>query len=179
MDPLRRGFLETAAVLGAFLVFGLAWASFVAPGPAPADVYAPGVPEPSTEATRSPRVWLVDGYNVLCTGLLGGRDRHEWWRAERREELIALLESFEDPDVEIWVVFDGERDCADAPTPRDRRIRTVFAASADDWLAAQVRTRPAADAIAVVTADRRVAGRARHRGAQVVSPKDLLERCMG
>ena len=59
------------------------------------------------------------------------------------------------------------------------RVRRFFAPSADDWLVAQVRASPAPDCLAVVTADRAVAGRARHRGAQVVSPRAFLARCRG
>jgi len=168
-----RGVLEAAAVIAGFLVLGVSAARVLAeaPGQAP---YAGGVDEAGGDA---PRVWLVDGYNVLCTGLLGGRDRRDWWSPERRAELVARLEQFDRPEAEIWVVFDGER--APDPGAAAGRVRTVFAPSADDWLAQEVRVRAEAEPIAVVTADRKVAGRARHRGARVVSPAELLRRCAG
>jgi predicted RNA-binding protein with PIN domain len=166
-----RGVLEAAVVIAGFLALGLSAAQVLAeaPGEAP---YAGGVDEASAGA---PRVWLVDGYNVLCTGLLGGRDRRDWWSPERRAELLARLEHFDGPDAEIWVVFDGER--APEGGAGVGRVRSVFAPSADDWLAREVRARAEAEPVAVVTADRKVAARARHRGAQVVSPGELLRRC--
>ena len=80
------------------------------------------------------------------------------------------------PAVEIWVVFDGD---SGAGIASEGRVRAVFTPSADAWLVEQVKAREANAPVAVVTADRRVADRARHRGAQVVTPRALLGRCMG
>jgi predicted RNA-binding protein with PIN domain len=121
-----------------------------------------------------PSLWLVDGFNVLCATLLGGRDRADWWAAARRAELVALAEHFEEPDAEIWVVFDGSHDPGESP---GQRVRRVFAPSADDWLIEQVEARGPSASLTVVTADRRVAARARSRGAQVVAPGEFLARC--
>ena len=174
MNPLWRGALETTAVLAAFLGFGLAWAALAGT----TTPYAPGGME---EATQPATVWLVDGYNVLCTGLLGGHDRSDWWSEARREELLALLARFEGfdgldgADAEIWVVFDGARESSGADE-REGHVRAVFAPSADEWLVEQVRAHAE---VAVVTADRKLAGRARRRGARVVSPREFLRRCTG
>jgi hypothetical protein len=128
-----------------------------------------------------PSIWLLDGFNVLHTGLLGGRDRAEWWTEPRRGELLARAASFDDPLAEVRVVFDGPR-----PEPEseagggsggDCRARRVFAASADAWILAQVRNATQPGRIAVVTADRKLADRVRHRGAQVFSPREFLDRC--
>ena len=173
MNSLWRGALETAAVLTAFLGFGLAWAALEGAGTA-----APYAPSGMEEATRPGTVWLVDGYNVLCTGLLGGHDRSDWWSEARREELLALLARFEGLDeanAEIWVVFDGAREPSGAGE-REGHVRAVFAPSADEWLVEQVRAHAE---VAVVTADRKLAGRARHHGARVVSPREFLRRCTG
>jgi len=54
--------------------------------------------------------------------------------------------------------------------------------SADEWLVARVKQvdeSAEARAVAVVTGDRKVADRARHRGAEIVGPRALLERCTG
>lgn len=161
-----RGVLRTAGVLVGFLAFGTGWASLMT-DPPPA--YAPGMSE------SSPRVWLIDGYNAICAGLLGGRDRAGWWKAERRDELLERLEHFDDPTAELWVVFDG----ADPGDPARGRVRAVFSPSADAWLIEQVKARGANPPVAVVTGDRQVADRARHRGAQVVEPAALLGRCLG
>jgi predicted RNA-binding protein with PIN domain len=177
--PLWRGALETAAVLAAFLGFGLAWAALESRGTLEsAGTPTPYAPSGMEEATRPVPVWLVDGYNVLCAGLLGGHDRSDWWSEARREELLAVLAGFDgldEADAEVWVVFDGAREPS-RTSQRQGRVREVFAPSADEWLVEQVRAHAE---VAVVTADRKLAGRARHRGARVVSPREFLRRCTG
>jgi len=122
----------------------------------------------------------VDGYNVLHAGVLRGRDRREWWSAATQQRLVDVAESFDDPAAEIWVVFDDARPgrserCRDPEPPS--RVRVAWAPSADDWLVARVRRAERPADLAVVTADRQVQGRSRHRGAQVVSPLAFLARC--
>ena len=67
-----------------------------------------------------------------------------------------------------------------ARTPPDAsdagRVRSVFAPSADEWLLARIRERDPAQ-VALVTADRRLAARARDRGVEVVAPAAFLARC--
>jgi predicted RNA-binding protein with PIN domain len=123
----------------------------------------------------TPVVWLVDGFNVLHAGVLRGRDRADWWKAPRRQQLLDRVARFDDPAVRIEVVFDGPDDAAH--TGLDGRLRPVFAPSADDWLLARLRQESDPSRVAIVTADRAVAERARHRGAQVVSPRTFLDRC--
>jgi rRNA-processing protein FCF1 len=53
----------------------------------------------------------------------------------------------------------------------------VFAPSADDWLLQAVRDAEEPSALVVVTADRQLADRIRHRGARIVSPRTFLARC--
>jgi len=171
--PLWRGMLETAGLLTGFLAFGLAWAALAAPTRPPP--YAPWQMERRGDA-EPPQVWLIDGYNVLCSGLLGGRDRSTWWSTERRRELLGLLEHFDAPQAEIWVVFDGERQAGAATRGR---VSSVFVPSADRWIHRQVKERATAESVAVVTSDRQLAGRARHGGARVISPGALLRRCKG
>ena len=145
-----------------------------------------GVP-PHNEAERpadwpqQSAVWLLDGFNVLHAALFTDRDRTSWWGAEHRERLITAVREFADAANEIWIVFDGKRD----DEPDARRLRTsggipifiVFAPSADDWLVRQVRSCGAAETISVVTRDRRVGGRVRHKGASVVAPARFLDLC--
>ncbi|MBW2360939.1 MAG: NYN domain-containing protein [Deltaproteobacteria bacterium] len=177
------GALHTAGVLGAFLAFGLGWSLVVAPAPKasqPGGAHPAYVLPVSDDAATPPALlWLIDGYNVVCANLLGGRDRSGWWRAEHRVELVERLERFDDPAAELWIVFDGG---APEPAWADRppsRVHTVFAASADAWLIEQVKANAATRPVAVVTGDRKVADRARHCGAAVVAPRALLEKCTG
>lgn len=162
--------LEAAAVVAAFVGFGLAWAVAEREGSAAAPPYAQGMGDPAA------RIWLVDGYNVLCAGLLGGRERDGWWRQARREELLSLLERFDGEDAQLWVVFDGSSG-ADSTTEPRQRVQPIFAPSADEWLVEEVRRRAPQEPVCLVTADRRLAGRARHRGARVVPPSELIRRC--
>ena len=176
-----RGALRTGGVLGGFLAFGLVWSLVLAPEPAGSrsggarPAYAPAVSD-STPNASTP-LWLIDGYNVVCVELLGGRDRSGWWRAEYRLALLERLERFEDPAAELWVVFDGgspEVPTADVPPSR---VQTVYAPCADTWLIDEVKAKVATRPLTVVTGDRKVADRARHRGAAVVEPRALLGRC--
>ena len=124
----------------------------------------------------APAQWLVDAFNVLHTTLLGGRDRAEWWTEPRRAELVARAADFEDENAEVWLVFDGPRPLAEN-ADRGPGVRQVFAQSADAWVLERVRSSDAPERIAVVTSDRRLAARARRRGARLVAPADFLARC--
>jgi hypothetical protein len=167
-----RGAFESLFVISGFVGLGLGWGALERRDAAVADY--PSAPMES--APPEPTLWLVDGFNVLHAGVLRGRDRAEWWSARRRGELVALAERFEDEAAEIWIVFDGKGPAEPAVVPSGR-VRQVFAPSADDWLLATVRESAAPGCLAVVTADRAVAARARHRGAQVVGPRSVLARC--
>ena len=178
----RRFWREAGGALGVvagFLAVGLVVRPLLlAPAPAAGAGADRGAgrayPVPMEQSAPHPSLWLVDGFNVLCATLLGGRDRAEWWSAARRGEVVALAERFEEREAEVWVVFDGSRDPGGSP---GQRVRRVFAASADDWLIEQVEAHRSSASLTVVTADRRVADRARQRGAQVVSPGEFLARC--
>ncbi len=170
-----RGTFEAVWIAAAFVALGLGYAEILKRAPAAPAVYAPTPVE--TRSREDPSVWLVDGFNAVQRSLLGGRQRDEWWTARRRAELLERVARFDDPTAEVWVVFDGsegESGESDACGPR-----RVFAPSADDWLLARVRAAEDPGRIAVVTADRRLAGRARRRGARVVDPSEFLRRCSG
>jgi len=171
-ESILGGVLETLFVLAAFIVFGFGWIEVVARAPADGPPY----PARMVDDTRTePTIWLLDGFNVLHAGPLGGRDRSEWWTAPRRDELLEIAARFDDDEAEVWVVFDGPREAG--PPDDSRGPHPVFAPSADAWLLERVRAADDPGRIAVVTADRKVADRARHRGARVYSPHDFLARC--
>jgi predicted RNA-binding protein with PIN domain len=165
--------LESLAIVAVFVVAGLAWAAVASQIEGRDESPRPAYSLPAMEESEA-SIWLVDGYNVLHAGVLGGRDRSQWWTASRRRELLERVAGFEQA-AELWIVFDGPEDPgADLTQPGPR---CVFALSADDWLVDRVRRSDDPSQIAVVTADRQVAGRARSRGAQIVSPAEFLSRC--
>jgi hypothetical protein len=177
MEAIRsfvRGMFEATCIVALFVAGGLGYAAMLGGGALPAAapaLYLPPVMEP--RSAPEPRVWLVDGYNVLNVGLLAGRGREGWWTSPFRDELLGRVDGFEEQAAEIWVVFDG----ASRPeVERSGRARPVFAPSADDWLLARIRERDPAQ-VALVTADRRLAARARSRGVEVVAPAAFLARC--
>jgi predicted RNA-binding protein with PIN domain len=122
-------------------------------------------------------LWLVDGFNVLHAHLLRGRDRKDWWSAERRQLVVASAERLAQRGEQVWVVFDGQRPAGEAEAPADAPLRVVFAKDADDWILKAMRAAPDPGGVGVVTGDRSVKERARRFGAQVVSPRAWLERC--
>ena len=175
-----RGARETFGIVGGFLAAGLGAASLAAPGawgPPGAEEALPYTLEAMSEAElRGPRVWLVDGFNALHVAVLRGRERSAWWTREGREQVLSRVRGFDDPSAEIWVVFDGRHPASEAEEGRGPGPRVAFAPSADEWLLRRVRE-SGTEGVAVVTADRRLAARARARGATVVSPRDFLARC--
>jgi len=178
--PWFRAALEPLVVILAFLAFGLAWAMLASLEnrvPSPQDPAETG-PE-VRPGSPAPQLWLLDGYNVLHAGVLRGRDRRGWWTVSVQSRLVAIAETFDDPAAQIVVVFDGARPAAPqaAKPPPLSRVRLVYAPSADDWMVTHVRGSEAPGHITVVTADRQVQGRARHGGANVVSPLAFLARC--
>ena len=169
-----REIAVTLAIGAGFVAVGLAWAAAESGLRQRDEVCAPIAYAASPMACGEPTIWLVDGYNVLHAAVLGGKDRSQWWTGSRRRELLERVSGF-DADAEVWIVFDGPDDSGGADEPHGPHC--VFAASADDWLVDRVRRAEDPSEIAVVTADRKVAGRARGRGARIVSPRDFLARC--
>ncbi len=149
--------------------FGFAWA-------AAADRHASLREETVPRADpASPSIWLVDGFNVLHASLLGGRDRSDWWSRARRQEVLELAAQLaSDGCARVCVVFDGSQ-AGDAESPPG--VDQVFALSADEWIVRTLQASPEPGQVAVVTADRRLAGRAHSWGARVVAPRDFAARC--
>ncbi len=136
-------------------------------------------------ATHERRTILVDGFNVLHTVLLAGERDSIWWGRSAREKLLARVCAWPDPQDEIWVAFDGSQPawsmCAIPVAPgaggRGARVHSVFVESADDWIVRRARrAAPPARAV-VVSADRKVAGRARSAGCTVWSPWAFVAGC--
>lgn len=187
-----RGFLrevlDALAVVAAFVALGAgayAWGggtTWEAGGEAPAayldSVVTDGSASTPAPPSEEPAAWLIDGFNLLHAAVLRGRDRKDWWRAEARERVVDLVRELEAPGAEVVIVFDGQRP-ADEPDRELAGPQVVFAASADDWLLAAVRRAPDPSRVVLVTADRQLADRARHRGARILGPTAFRERCRG
>jgi predicted RNA-binding protein with PIN domain len=168
---------SSLGVIGAFVALALGSAAALRwLQVEPADPYpAAAVSDPTDPEGPSPTLWLVDGFNLLHVTLLRGESREAFWRRAGRELVVELARQFDAQDAEVVVVFDGSQPPqaeGDASGPR-----VVFAAPADDWLLTAVREAPDPARVAVVTADRRLAARARHRGAQVIAPGVFAARC--
>ncbi len=127
------------------------------------------------ELREAPALWLVDGFNVLNVAVLQGAERADFWGPGARARLLALVERFPGAPGVI-VVFDGAR-----PAESGREgagPHSVFAPDADAWLLGALRAHGDPGRVAVVTADRRLAARARHRGARIVSPGEFVAACV-
>jgi predicted RNA-binding protein with PIN domain len=177
--PFLRGVLEALLLPLAFCALGLAWwgTALRAEGAPPTypRAWMEAAAMTQAEPASAPAEWLIDGFNVVQVGLLGGQDRSRWWSAARRAQLLSQVAAFQPSDASLWVVFDGG-----LPRPeseREGRTRVVFAPSADEWLVARVRRAEDPSRLVVVTADRRLAARVRHLGARVSSPAEFLARC--
>jgi hypothetical protein len=180
---LTRRTAEALGVMAAFVIGGLGLAALERGARPGGDLYPSRAmavaPEDRCEDAgaasdpASPALWLIDGFNVLCSGVLGGRDRSEFWTEAGRREILERAAHFDDPDARIVVVFDGPSpvEAPDASGPE-----TVFAPSADAWILSAL-GESSRGPVTVVTADRQLAGRARHRGADVIAPRAFLARC--
>jgi hypothetical protein len=127
------------------------------------------------ELLREVEEWLIDGFNLLHAALLGGEDRSRWWTAASRSRVLEAVAgaTHEREHHRVWVVFDGSRPASGS---EPGRLHSVFAPSADDWLVHRVKQAPDPGRVVVVTADRKLANRARHHGARVLTPGSFLAR---
>lgn len=111
-----------------------------------------------------PFTWLVDGYNLA----FALDDRPD---AATRSRLVAAtgqLVSLASPGTMGVVVFDSSLDTSSMVA--DRRVRVVFAPSADEWILGQ-----AGDGTVAVSSDRRVREGAEDAGAIGVWAQALAE----
>ena len=133
---------------------------------------------------------LVDGFNVLHAVLLGKDRSGGWWRRALRERLLARVSAWNGGADEIWVAFDGARPAASvwaepvatpsgaaSPRPSSPTVHSVFVESADDWIVRRARRAEHPDRMIVVSADRKVAGRARSAGCTILTPWAFIARC--
>ncbi len=127
-------------------------------------------------------LYLVDGFNLLHAVVLSGRERAEWWRASNRARVVELAARF--ASGEIWVVFDvrGPREELSLAarleaTPQQAGVQIRYAPSADDYIVAVCADVQGRREVVVVSADRALLDRCRHRGAARISPWKFAEQC--
>jgi predicted RNA-binding protein with PIN domain len=118
-------------------------------------------------------LFLVDGFNVLHAAVLEGRERREWWALSGQARVVALAESFQGG--EVWVVFDARGNDRISGT---ERVQVRFADDADDCIVGLCAELRGQRSVTVVTADRSLTDRAKHRGATRLSPWQFREQCM-
>jgi hypothetical protein len=145
-------------------------------------------PEPPATAAGS-RTILVDGFNVLHAVLLGEDRAGAWWRSELRARLLDRVSAWREGDDEIWVAFDGARPATsvwaepvatpngDPGTQAGPTVHVVFVESADDWIVRRARRAEEPSRLMVVSADRKVTGRSRSAGCEIMTPWAFIARC--
>jgi len=141
----------------------------------------------SATPTARRRVILVDAFNVLHAVLLGKEREHGWWRRVERERLLRRVSTWESGPAEIWVAFDGGQPAWSVwaepvvrPRTSDSRgptVHSVFVESADDWIVRRARRARHPKRVVVVSADRKVAGRARSAGCEIWTPWAFISQC--
>lgn len=113
-------------------------------------------------------IWVIDGFNVLHACLLNGQSRDHWWSETTQAKLLAWLEPFAREHV-VRVVFDARSDASPRCPQGQYSARVCFGRHADDDIVALVQA-SRGSLVCVVTADRSLADRSRHVGAQPLRP---------
>jgi hypothetical protein len=122
-------------------------------------------------------LYLVDGFNFLHAVLLVGRDRPHWWRVENQQRVVdwCMASGVARDGGEIWVVFD-QRDgreqagSAGGTLVGGNGVQIHHAPDADDHIVARCGELCIERDVVVVSADRSLVDRAKHRGARASSP---------
>ena len=143
--------------------------------------------DPTPDAYTGRRLILVDGFNVLHAVLLGKDRDSGWWQRVHRERLLERVTHWSEAGDAIWVVFDGSRPAMSVwaePVARSNDddssgpvVHSLFVESADNWIVRRARRTQHPERMIVVSADRKVAGRARSAGCEILTPWAFMARC--
>lgn len=154
--------------------------AFAGPTAPDALARAPGTPDTlrvPEDANTTP-LYLVDGFNLLHAVILKDRcpknDALRWWDGDHQQAVVQLVEGMEGG--QACVVFDGPK------PPREGvagtgRVEVRFAKSADDHIVERCSELQGRRKVYVVSADRSLVDRARHRGAEALSPWRFAHLC--
>lgn len=132
-----------------------------------------------------PPLYLVDGYNFLHAVVLKGRERATWWSPESQARAVSCILPLVGEGAEAWVVFDrrgpaeasgidvaGEAGSLGGSSTAEAHggLQVHHAPDADDYIVTRCAELASRREVVVVSADRSLVDRARHRGARGVSP---------
>lgn len=119
--------------------------------------------------------YLIDGYNLFFRTTRG--EEGENFTKEREKIIVSLADQIHLAQLSALLVFDS----AWHEGPAERKIKnqleicyTDLGQSADDWIIAEVKRAEKPAQIVVVTSDRKLAWRARIKGAQTLPVEDFL-----
>lgn len=121
-------------------------------------------------------LYLIDGFNFLHAVVLKGKDRSGWWSPPQQRRVIdwVLASRAGELPLEAWIVFDrrggAPGDSSVTEPPEGGGVRIFHAPDADEFIVARAAELAGSREVIVVSADRSLLDRAKHRGAQGLSP---------
>ncbi len=143
--------------------------------------YSEGASEGSERAAHARRtpsdpspLYVVDGFNLMHAVVLRGRDRKNWWNAEKQERVVRLVETFDLG--EACVVFDAAKPDSERFSGPSH-IQVHFHPSADDFIVQLSERLQAERPVFVISSDRALQDRARRFGARRMSPWEFCDAC--
>jgi predicted RNA-binding protein with PIN domain len=120
-------------------------------------------------------LYLIDGYNLFFRTTRG--EEGENFSKEREKIILSLAEQVQIAHLSALLVFDS----AWHEGPAERNIKhqleicyTDLGQSADDWIISEVKRAEKPGQITVVTSDRKLAWRARLKGAMTLPVEEFL-----
>lgn len=127
-------------------------------------------------ASEPAPLYLVDGFNFLHAVVLRGRDRGGWWRPEMQRSAVEWVASLPvAASADVWVIFDrrGSGSSDEGLGLLRSAVEIRHAPDADEYILALCEELRGRRPVVVVSADRSLVDRAKHRGARGLSPWDF------
>jgi YacP-like NYN domain-containing protein len=122
-------------------------------------------------------LYLVDGFNFLHAVLLVGSARPHWWRLENQQRVVdwCMAAGVVREGVDLWIVFDQregreQSGSGGGALVGGAGVQIHHAPDADDYIVARCGELCSERDVVVVSADRSLVDRAKHRGARASSP---------
>jgi hypothetical protein len=121
---------------------------------------------------------LIDGYNFLHAVVLKGRDRSRWWSVENQQAVRDWVALRPMPGARTWIVFD-QREPGEVEAVSNDSLEVRHAPDADAYILDCCEALAGSAEVVVVSADRSLVDRARHRGARALSPWEFARYAAG